>query len=151
MCTNKRVQCLPIVIIAIIKNAQLNMQCSLTSSGMPVAVGWHHKLNIYCKLRGGNSAKTFLWPERIHRQFPIGWLAGTGRAEETPAKHTHMDTHHHPHPLYSTLPFLLMPHKVISLVVSFAQPCFVSYPMIQHNLCQESSTYNKTNRLWMSN
>lgn len=64
---------------------------------VPVAVGWHERLNIYRKLRGGNTAKTCLCPEHAHSQVLIGWPAGTGRAEEVPAKH--------PHPGHPTLPF----------------------------------------------
>jgi len=51
------------------------------------AVWWHQRLNIYRKLRGGNTAKTYLSPEHAHSQVLIGWPAGTGRAEEVPAKH----------------------------------------------------------------
>lgn len=125
------------ITITIIKQAMICLSYQLR--GVPVDVWWHQQLNIYCKLRGGNTAKTCFCLEHAHSQVLIGWPAGTGRAEEVPAKH--------PHPRHTTLPFLLIPHKVISLVVSFrpAMLCSISHDSAQavprvQDLQQEWST-----------
>lgn len=75
--------------------------------------------------QGRIHCQTYLSPEHAHSLVLIGWPAGTGRAEEVPAKH--------PNPRHTTLPFLLIPHKVISLVVSFrpATLCSISHDSAQ--------------------